>query len=105
MDENALPHEDRPKLANARRTRNFLILAIALLLLKLLLVSQREIVPEADDAESYVRHSLEDPALDLWRVLGSPAGRVFGHGVGPIARNPLPHLLGGLLSGSGILVF
>ena len=63
MNDNALPDEERPELANARRTRNFLILAIALLLLKLLLVSQREIVPETYDAESYVRHSLNDLAL------------------------------------------
>ena len=86
MDDNALPHEDRPELANARRSRNFLILAIALLLLKLLLVSQREMVPETDDAESYVRHSLED--------LPSIFGGYSGHPPGASLVMALARLLG-----------
>ena len=49
-----------PKLATARLTRNFLIIAIALLLVKLLLVSRREILTDQYDAEAYVSASLDN---------------------------------------------
>jgi hypothetical protein len=49
--------------ATASLARNFLIIAVALLLLKLLLVSQREIVTEPNDAEGYVSASLDDLGL------------------------------------------
>ena len=55
-----------PKLATARPTRDFLIVAIALLLVKLLLVSRREILTDQYDAEAYVSASLDD----LRSVLG-----------------------------------
>ena len=52
-----------PGPATASLARNFLIIAVALLLLKLLLVSQREIVTEPNDAEGYVSASLDDLGL------------------------------------------
>ena len=52
-----------PGSATASLARNFLIIAVALLLLKLLLVSQREIVTEPNDAEGYVSASLDDLGL------------------------------------------
>ncbi len=74
MEDHAASEDGRPVLATARPARVFLIIAIALLLLKLLLVSQREMVPETDDAESYVRHSLDD----LASVFGGYAGHAPG---------------------------
>lgn len=47
MNGEAVLEAERPKPASAGLARNFLIIAIALSLLKLLLVSQREIVPRA----------------------------------------------------------
>lgn len=52
-----------PGPATASLARNFLTIAVALLLLKLLLVSQREIVTEPNDAEGYVSASLDDLGL------------------------------------------
>ncbi len=60
MDGHAVLEEARPELATVRPVRNFLFVAIALLLLKLLLVSQREMVPEQHDAEAYVSASMQD---------------------------------------------
>jgi hypothetical protein len=48
------------KPTTAHPMRNFLIIAIALLAVKLLLISRREIVPEPYDAEEYVALSLEN---------------------------------------------
>ena len=53
----------RTRIREPRRavcTRNFLIVAVALFLVKLLLVSHREIVPEPHDAEAYVSASVDD---------------------------------------------
>ena len=53
MEDHAASEDGRPVLATARPARVFLIIAIALLLLKLLLVSQREMVTETYDAERW----------------------------------------------------
>jgi hypothetical protein len=74
MDTEAVVETELPEPARARLTRNFLVLAIALLLLKLLLVSQREMVTETYDAESYVRHSLNDLAVVFGGYAGHPPG-------------------------------
>ena len=72
MDNDPIAEVGPLKPATARLTRNFLIIAVALLLLKLFLVSQREMVTEEHDAYEYVRVSLED--------LGSIfAGDGWGH--------------------------
>jgi hypothetical protein len=80
------------KVLAARLSRIFLIVAVSLLLLKLLLVSRREMITEGYDAEAYVRVSLrsfgsifsgdaDHPpgaslAMALARVLGVPY-RIF----------------------------
>jgi hypothetical protein len=56
----AVPEAERPERATARQARVFLIIAVALLLLKLLWVSQREMVPEQHDAEAYASASMQD---------------------------------------------
>jgi hypothetical protein len=60
MNGEAVPEAQRPGPETASLVRNFLIIAIALLLLKLLLVSQREMVPENHDAEAYASASMQD---------------------------------------------
>ena len=59
MNGEAGPEAERPEPATASLVRNFLIIAIALLLLKLFLVSRREMVPERMDAEAYASVSLD----------------------------------------------
>jgi hypothetical protein len=59
MNGDTASEAERPEPADSGSARNFLIIAIALLLLKLLLVSQREIVPEEHDASEYAQASLE----------------------------------------------
>lgn len=74
MNGHAAPEAERPEPATASLVRNFLVIAIALLLLKLLLVSQREIVPEQHDAEAYASASLYDLRLIFFDSAGHPPG-------------------------------
>ena len=74
MNGDAAPEAERPEPATASLVRNFLVIAIALLLLKLLLVSQREIVPEQHDAEAYASASLYDLRLIFFDSAGHPPG-------------------------------
>lgn len=74
MNGDAAPEAERPEPATASLVRNFLVIAIALLLLKLLLVSQREIVPEQHDAEAYASASLYDLRLIFFNSAGHPPG-------------------------------
>ena len=60
MDREAGEDAKRAILAQDRLSRNFLIVAVALFLVKLLLVSHREIVPEPHDAEAYVSASVDE---------------------------------------------
>lgn len=57
MSSEAVPEVGRSK--PAMPARFFLVVAIALLLLKLLLVSRREMAPEAHDAEAYASASMQ----------------------------------------------
>jgi hypothetical protein len=75
MEGEAVAEAEARKPARARLTRNFLIAAAILLLLKLLVVSQREMVPEQHDAEAYVSASMQD--------LGSLFTVAAGHAPGP----------------------
>ena len=58
----------------ATPARVFLVVAIVLFLLKLLLVSQREMVPEQHDAEAYASASLYDLRLLFIDSAGHPPG-------------------------------
>lgn len=60
MESEAVAEAGPREPATARLTRNFLIIALALLLVKLLLVSRREILTDQYDAEAYVSASLDD---------------------------------------------
>jgi hypothetical protein len=60
MEGEAVAEAELGKPATARLTRNFIIVAAILLILKLLMVSQREMVPEQHDAEAYVSASMQD---------------------------------------------
>jgi hypothetical protein len=59
MSGRTVPDAGRPDSQTARPVRSFLLIALVLLLLKLLLVSRREIITEARDAEAYVSASLD----------------------------------------------
>jgi hypothetical protein len=74
MSVDASPETERSERAAARRTRNFLIIAVALLLLKLLWVSQREMVPEQHDAEAYASASMQDLSSLLTVAAGHAPG-------------------------------
>jgi hypothetical protein len=74
MNGDTASEAERPEPADSGPARNFLIIAIALLLLKLLLVSQREIVPEQHDAEAYATASLYDLRLVFSDSAGHPPG-------------------------------
>jgi hypothetical protein len=63
MDSEAVAEAEPYKPTTAHLTRNFLIIAIALLAVKLLLVSRREILTDQYDAEAYVSASLGDLRL------------------------------------------
>jgi hypothetical protein len=86
VDSEAAAEAEPPKPATARPTRNFLIIAITLLLLKLLLVSRREMVPERMDAEGYASVS-----LDVW---ASIFGRAADHPPGASLAMASAHSLG-----------
>jgi len=68
MNDVGVLEAERPERATARRARVFLIIAIALLLVKLFLVSRREMLPEEYDASEYAQASLQDLA---WIFAGS----------------------------------
>lgn len=74
MNGEAGPEAERPESTTASLARNFLIVAIALLLLKLLLVSRREMVPERMDAEGYASVSLDVWASIFGRAADHPPG-------------------------------
>lgn len=74
MNGEAGPEAERPEPTTASLARNFLIVAIALLLLKLLLVSRREMVPERMDAEGYASVSLDVWASIFGRTADHPPG-------------------------------
>ena len=63
-----------PGACDSRQARVFLIIAIALLLLKLLWVSQREMVPEQHDAEAYASASMQDLGALFTVAAGHPPG-------------------------------
>jgi len=74
MDAVAVLEAERPERATGRRARVFLIVAVALLLLKLLWVSQREMVPEQHDAEAYASASMQDLSTLFTVAAGHPPG-------------------------------
>jgi hypothetical protein len=74
MNIDAGPEAERLERATARQARVFLIIAIALLLLKLLWVSQREMVPEQHDAEAYASASMQDLGALFTVAAGHPPG-------------------------------
>jgi len=74
MSVEASPETERPERAAARQTRTLLIVAVALLLLKLLWVSQREMVPEQHDAEAYASASMQDLGALFTVAAGHPPG-------------------------------
>src|SRR6516164_9487841 len=57
MSSDAVPEGERVRSATSARV--FPIVAVALLLLKMWLVSRREMVPEAHDAEAYASASMQ----------------------------------------------
>jgi len=80
MNGEAVPEAERPGPETASLARNFLIIAIALLLLKLFLVS-RDIVPERHDAEAYATASLYDLRLIFFDSAGHPPGAALVMGL------------------------
>src|SRR5271167_2164659 len=74
MNDEAELDAQREKPAAANRAPRFLVIAIALLLLKLLLVSRREMVPETHDAEAYASASLDDLGFLFTVAAGHPPG-------------------------------
>ena len=94
-----------PEPATASLARNFLIIAVALLLLKLLLVSQREIVTEPNDAEEYVSASLDDLRLVVSGAAFHAPGASLVMAVGPVARNSLSVFMEVFLAVAAFLFF
>jgi hypothetical protein len=72
MSSEAVPEIWRCKPATPGRV--FLVVAIVLLLMKLLLVSRREMVPEAHDALAYVIASMQDVGILFIFGAGHPPG-------------------------------
>jgi hypothetical protein len=79
MSSEAVPEVGRSKPAMPGRV--FLVVAIALLLLKLLLVSRREMVPETHDAEAYASASLYDLRVIFFDSAGHPPGAALVMGL------------------------
>src|SRR5262245_61536418 len=65
---------DARDFRRARVLSNFLIVAIALLVVKLALISGREILPERDDSIGYVRFSLDNLSSVLTGEGSHPPG-------------------------------
>ena len=72
MSSEAVPEVARSKPVTPARV--FLVIAVALLLLKLLLVSRREMAPETHDAEAYASASLQQLGSLLTVGAGHPPG-------------------------------
>jgi hypothetical protein len=87
VNDEAVLEAERREPATAHPVRNFLIIAIALFVLKLLMVSHREMVPEPYDAEGYVNASLDN-------LGGMFAGGYEGHPPGASLIMALARSLG-----------
>jgi hypothetical protein len=79
MSSEAVPESGLSK--SITPARFFLVVAIALLLLKLVLVSQREIVPEQHDADAYSNASLYSLRLVFLDSAGHPPGAALVMGL------------------------
>jgi hypothetical protein len=74
MNSHTVPNVAPPDSITARPVGSFLIIAIALFLLKLLLVSRREMVPETHDAEAYASASMYGLGFLFTVGAGHPPG-------------------------------
>ncbi len=74
MNSHTVPNVAPPDSITARPVGSFLIIAIALLLLKLLLVSRREMAPETHDAEAYASASMHGLGFLFTVGAGHPPG-------------------------------
>ena len=105
MNGEAVPEAERPGPETASLARNFLIIAIALLLLKLFLVSQRDIVPERHDAEAYATASLYDLRLIFFDSAGHPPGAALVMGLARSLGIPYRIFIEVCLAAAAFLLF